>query len=251
MEKEVALMFSGGLDTTVAALVLKEHYERVHLVTVVQGFCLFTYRPGLVAKELQRKFGRHRFPHRVLDGRELFRLMRDDFDEQYRKYRSPLLVDLVCRLMMETMTIIYCHQRGISSSADGNSLAQDQIFIQQGEYLEAVKEFFGRHGITHRNPVLAFETREERMAKLAEYGLDRGSDMLNSLGVSSHFFKQCFCFGAIPSFCFTSGLRNMPILKEFTRSHGLPLASALEFRRDRELISERYIQDHGDDVIEL
>jgi hypothetical protein len=248
---DVALMFSGGLDTTVAALELRERFDRVHLLTVVQGFCLYTHRPSRTALEIQKAFGKERFPHRVLDGRELFRIMREDFEKYYRKYRSPLLVDLGCRLTMEALTVLYCKQHGISHSADGNSLAQDQIFIQQAEYLQAVREYFGRHGVEHMNPVLAYETREQRMDKLAQYGVNRGSDLLNSIGISSHFFKQAFCFGAVPCFFFTSWLRDLPVIRDVVKEYGLPIESALEFRKNREKIADAYIAEHIEKNIEL
>ena len=37
-EKEIALMFSGGVDSTATAIMLAEHYDKVHLVTYKNGY---------------------------------------------------------------------------------------------------------------------------------------------------------------------------------------------------------------------
>ena len=65
-KKEIALMYSGGLDTTYAALQLAEEFSKVHLLTFCNGACIRVDASKKHALMLQDKFGRDKFEHSII-----------------------------------------------------------------------------------------------------------------------------------------------------------------------------------------
>lgn len=233
-------MYSGGLDTTAAALVLAQDFKRVHLVTFCNGFCIRVSRSKLHFKQLQAKFGADKIIHEIIDAQGIFSQIKTGLMEYIGKYRSPLVFDLCCRLAMETALIIYCLRNNISYVADGNSLAQDQIFLQQAEYMRAVDQFFQDYTIQSIHPVMDYEERSRRIKRIGDSGFSKGHEWLEKyLGIGSQLFNQPFCLWAPVPFFFTSGLRKLPFINKFN----LPLEKALEFRKEREAVARECIRD--------
>ena len=71
-EDEVSLMFSGGIDSTTAALALGRRHRHVHLLTYDNGYThQHMDRTKERVEELRRKVG-DRFSHTMLSTKELF-----------------------------------------------------------------------------------------------------------------------------------------------------------------------------------
>lgn len=236
--KEIALMFSGGLDTTTAAATLAKVYRRIHLLTFCNGICIRVNASKVHAGELKEKFGSDKFIHRIIYIADLFAQIRKGLKKYLKKYKSPLIFDLCCRLSMEVTTIIYCLENNILYASDGNNPAQDTIFLQQPKYLCRVEAFFKEHGIECIHPVDYFEERCVRTDNLKKLGFNSGNKLLEKIGITSQLANQPFCLWAFIAFFFTSWMRHNPIIKKYS----LPLDAAIEFRCNREKIARSYIQ---------
>lgn len=175
MNEEVALMYSGGVDSTAAAVKLLETFERVHLLTWHTGHGVVNR--GGAAPGARVLMGR--YPHRVLHAqgstRELFdSLLHDLLVEQLRRWRSRFVWCLSCKLSMHAATLRYCLDHGLSHAADGSSPLTPYFVEQSAPALEWFRDFYARHGVTFHTPVATFVSREEELRLLDEQGLPRG-----------------------------------------------------------------------------
>lgn len=237
---EISLMYSGGLDTTMAAFILAQQFRQVHLLTFCNGLCMRVERSSVHVQALKQKFGNEKFVHRVIYVADLFVQLRRGLWQYFRRYKSPLVFDLCCRLSMEAATVIYCLENNIRYAADSNNAAQDAIFLQQQQYLNIVDDFFNHYGIRMLHPVYYRESRVKRRDNLKLLGLNGGYKFLERIGITSQLFNQPFCLWAPISFFFTSYLRHLPLIKKYT----LSLENAIDFRLNREEIARDYIQKY-------
>jgi len=236
--KEIALMYSGGLDTTYLALQLAEGFSKVHLLTFCNGICLRVGASNKHALMLQEKYGKEKYEHAIISIGDIFAVIKKGITTDMLKYRSPLLFDLCCRLSMEMATICYCIEKGVLYATDGsNPYTQGEMFIQQGEYLNTSGELFSEYGIQYIQQYRHRESRQNILKKLEASGIKTGVRFFESIGITSQLFNQPFCLWAPIAFFFTSRLRKIPFIKYF----GLSAKDAIRFRRDKEKIAKAFI----------
>lgn len=235
---EIALMYSGGLDTTYTALQLAEKFGKVHLLTFCNGICVRTEASRKHVALLQEKFGKDKFEHTVIPIAHIFAFLRKNVIDDIRKYKSPLLFDLCCRLSMEVATILYCLAKRIGYASDGsNPRTQGQMFIQQEEYLKIVDKFFSQHGIESVRSYKRLSSRNEIAQRLREAGINTGVKWFRFLRISTQLFTQPFCLWAPVPFLFTAGLR-IPFIRYFN----LSVEDAIRFRLEKEKLVQRFIE---------
>ena len=244
---EITLLFTGGLDSTLAATQLARDYARVHLLTFNNGFCMGADRfPQKRVADLKRLFGQDRFTHELIDVGALFRRLRQDFGKHLRHYHSPLIFDLCCRLSMDTRTVIYNLEHGIPYVADGNSESQTEIFVQRKEYTAEVERFMREHGVEYIRPVYDFGDRDKRRQALQDMGFASGNKALTALqrlglnNFSDQLGKQPICMAAWGAAVMTSPLRDWPVVRHFQ----LSVEDAIEFRHNREEIARACIREY-------
>jgi hypothetical protein len=237
-KKEIALMYSGGLDTTYIALNLAEKYEKVHLLTFCNGICLRLQASGKHVSILREKFGEYKFEHIVIPVEEILAFLKKGISRDMSKYHSPLLFDACCRLSMEVAVILYCLDKGIKYACDAsNPKTQGQMFIQQKEYLGMVDKFFAQYGIQIDRSYKMLISRDEISRELKASGVDTGARWLKFFGISTQLFTQPFCLWAPVAFLFTSGIRKLPFIKPFS----LSLEKAILFRSEKEILARKFI----------
>lgn len=238
-EKETAIMFTGGQDSTAAACALLEEGRNVHLLSFNNGLCIRLYKPSERIKELKKFFGNNKITHNLIDSQEAMKFLKSQSTKLVKKHKSPLIFDLICRFAMEMNTILYCKKNNVPSVADGNNVAQNQIFMQQKEYLDVSDAFYAQFGIESLHPVFFSSTsRQTNLKILAKYNFNEGYKCFEKLNVSSQMLNQPFCFWAPVSFLFTSPLRKLG----FEKILGLKTEDAIEIRK--------YLQNHAKTYIE-
>ena len=138
--KDLAMMFTGGVDTTLAAAKLLEsnEAERLHLLTFCNGMCVAVNNSGVHVEELRRKYGRSRIIHEISYVTETFEELRNPVAQLIKEWGSTLIVDLCCRLSFETTAITYCINNGITDICDGTNIDQGRLFLEKPEYLHQV-----------------------------------------------------------------------------------------------------------------
>lgn len=171
---DAALMFSGGVDSTSAALLLAKHHDLVHLLSYGNGYGHYKIeRTRHRARELQQQTGIP-FRHTVTSVRELFdRFVVDDLDAEYQRWGSGFVWCLGCKLAMHTRSILYCLAHGVPLLADGSSDSTSEMVEQAPPALNRFRAFYADHGITFDNPVLGVP-REESIRSLERQGFRMG-----------------------------------------------------------------------------
>ena len=172
--KRISLLFSGGVDSTMAACKLAETFEQVDLISFDNGYG--HYRIDRTAKRAEELYGRYPgvFRHSIISVRKLFEeMVINDIFELYRQYGSGFIWCMGCKLSMHIRTILYNVQHGIYLTADGSSFATSEMVEQMPASVARVKGFYCEYGITFENPVYEIR-REESIAELQKRGFRMG-----------------------------------------------------------------------------
>ncbi len=200
----VALMYSGGVDSTLCAGLLLERFERLHLLTWGGG-------PGIICRQWSRKAAAdllERYPGRVSHDigscrAEFDRLLLRRLGPLYRRHRSRFVWCLGCKVSMHIATLRHCLAHDIRDAADGSSLETPYYVEQMPVALAWFERFYDKHGVRFHTPAQAFPTREEKIRWLDDRGLRRGKTRFgrnpgtqplclagNLIYFRSTFFKQ-------------------------------------------------------------
>lgn len=173
--KQVALLFSGGIDSAMSAVKLAEVYDRVHLVSYQNGFGHYKLdRTRQRYEEIARHFPEGRFQHTLMSTQELFEpLMNEAIAQDYPKTKSGFVWCMSCKLAMHTRTIAYCIEHGIDRVADGSSSSTGEMVEQAPFSIRSVRRFYEEYGIGFETPVYE-RTREESIKELKAMGFKMG-----------------------------------------------------------------------------
>ena len=171
----VALLFSGGLDSSAAAILLAEQYEIILLLTYCNDHGhLFVSASRGAARDLARAFpGRIR--HRISSCGSLFEsLVTSELMRNYRHYQSRLIWCFGCKLAMHSETIAHCLRERLSAASDGSS-SETEYYVEQSPLgLRLIKGLYAEFGIDFVNPVHRIATREEEQRLLRAKGVRLG-----------------------------------------------------------------------------
>jgi hypothetical protein len=153
--KETVVLYSGGTDSTCAAAMTAENFDRVHLLTCRRFGVFSTGHIGYNVARLKAKFGAEKFVHRTVNIDKLFKHV------SYSGYFSSLaghgffLLTTCgfCKLAMHIRCVIYCLDHGIRHVCDGANRNSDYSPDQIREFVDELKKFYAGHGIEYTTPV--------------------------------------------------------------------------------------------------
>ncbi|MDP7113471.1 MAG: hypothetical protein QGH45_16005 [Myxococcota bacterium] len=255
---DVAVSFSGGLDTTLAVVQLLDVFERVHLLTYCNGYCFRIHAHHDRVRALREAFGAERIVSRTEMVRSQIDELLEDYWKDLHRTGSPLIFDLACRFSMEVATIQYCLENDISHAADGLNSAQPVIFILEPDYIRMADAFMAEFGIQFLHPVYHFGDRGKRRELLDRHGLNVEVKLISFVQragilpqISEQILTQPFCYAQVPIFFLTSPLRHAPLLRRF----GLATDDARAYRGERQRVARellaRFVSELGGDLREL
>lgn len=222
--KKFVLLFSGGLDSTLEVVERMKTHREAHLLTFNNGYCVNTQGSLRRASEMKDRFGANRIIDSLVNTKPLMQTILEDFKALWREYRSPLIVDMGCKMASVTELILYAKNNDIEEISDGASVGQTQVFIQHPEFSAHVKPLITSYGLRFLQPLLFDMDRSEKIAMLEELGFDRGSKVLEKLHITSQLKHQPFCLVGFSTFFFTSPLRKIPLVQRYD----LPMNQAKE-----------------------
>jgi predicted subunit of tRNA(5-methylaminomethyl-2-thiouridylate) methyltransferase len=205
--KQVSLMFSGGLDSTTAALQLAEAYDQVHLLTYFNGHGhLYINNSAQRARELQ-KIKKDKFTHSIISIEDIFKQMViDKLLKNYQEYKSGFIWCLGCKMCMHTKSIIYNLKNNIGFMADGSSADSDEMVEQMSLSVALIALFYEKYKINYFVPVYQ-ETRQEKIKKLKQLGLRMGLQIGNRfLGVQPKCIPGELYY--LPYLCFNKAMEH-------------------------------------------
>ncbi len=157
--KEVAVLFSGGTDSTAAAALLAQSYDRLHLLSYGHSGIFRPENSRVNVALLRERFG-DRFVHEVFDVDRLFRWITYlDYWENLRRFGFFNLTTCgLCKLSMHVRTLAYCLEHGLSEVADGANRHMSHFPAQMREGLDELRAMYERFGIAYTNPVFDYDS---------------------------------------------------------------------------------------------
>lgn len=175
---EVALMFSGGLDSTAAALALADRYERVHLLTYRNGYGhYYHHRTSRRAADLAREAS-CRFTWTLIESRRWFdRIVVDTLREDWLAHRSGFVWCMGCKLAMHARSAAWCLENGILEMSDGSSSDTDEMVEQSLLSLSLIRFFYEDLDVDFGTPV--YEAgRDAKREALSRKGMRLGAQVM-------------------------------------------------------------------------
>lgn len=246
MNKDIVVMFSGGLDSTAVVLLLLKQNYKVHMLTYNNGLCVKLSSVNSRVEEFVKKYNKKNIIHYIIDTKDTISFLKKHYKNIQNKTKSPLLFDLMCKFAMEINTVLYCKRNNISLVADGNNFAQNQIFLQQKEYLNVIDNFYNFYEIKSIHPIFFVKNKKESLNYLKKENMNiAGSKFFPVFGISSQFLHQPFCLWAFVSFLFTSPLRKIG----FEKFCGLNINDAIETRKYLQKYAVKYIEEKLNDKL--
>lgn len=154
--KRVAVLFSGGTDSTASSALLTESFEEIHLLSYNRAGFHSIDNSGYNAGKLEARFPDRTFVHRVLETTALARYVTERKRFRYfLKYGFFTLQNCgFCALLNHTGTLAYCLKHGITDVADG--ITHDWPFFpgHMDKVIDRFRVMYSSFGITYHTPVL-------------------------------------------------------------------------------------------------
>jgi 7-cyano-7-deazaguanine synthase in queuosine biosynthesis len=169
----ISVLFSGGPDSTLAALIALQRAKKVHLLTFHHKKMGKVGKHIAVVNEMKRLFGEDRVINYSGDTNDLFnRFYLNNFSKKFLKYRTfyvPWICG-ACKLAMHSSAIKYNLENGINTLYDGANEESNPYFVDQTEsYINVMKMFFKtEYGMDYDCPVYNIKDTDKECGK---YGL--------------------------------------------------------------------------------
>ena len=205
LNKEIALSYSGGLDSFYSTYLLAKKYDKVHLLTIKLPQFILINTTKKSSEELKHVLGRKKITHKIINARHLFKSLNKGILKDIKKYKHLQVIDINCRLSMYINLIIYCLENNIYFSADGTTRRHNKVLMAEERlpYIEKIKDLYGEYFIKHSNPCYYADRNKLKSAnddkklkiKILE---DAGFKVSNfkffeDLGFSCRTLKQPLC----------------------------------------------------------
>lgn len=169
MEKRCAVLFSGGLDSSLAVCKMIEQGYDVELLHFDQGSLLSNNLPNIRMSEIQRAYPSSSISMHEINASGIFRRIALTTLEHDIIKHNVSLVCMGCKLAMHVCAAIYCIRNNISIVADGSTKRQERYAEQRMIAIDFIKAIYSTYKIAYTNPIYLLEESE------IKYGLfDRG-----------------------------------------------------------------------------
>ncbi len=159
--KKIALLFSGGVDSSAVAIHYLKAGRTVHLLTFYnwaeKGMDLAQYKASIIAEKFPGQS-----TWKLLDCSQLFHdLAILTLEKDVKKYGN--LVCCGCKIAMLCQAIIYCRKNRIRELADGFRKEQRYYPEQTQAYIKPNDAFAAKFGISYLHPLYNYTGHEEEV----------------------------------------------------------------------------------------
>jgi len=159
----VALLYSGGTDSTLAAHKAAQRFGTVHLLTY-QRFGMFRVSNSETnVHKLRDAVPSARFVRPPVIGiDEVFdHVSSESYLRDLVRHRSMLLTTCgLCKLAMHLRTVVYCVDHGVGNVWDGANKNMTIFPAQMSEVLVMLRDLYGLAGVRYDNPVYEYEDEQ-------------------------------------------------------------------------------------------
>ncbi|MEE9443310.1 MAG: 7-cyano-7-deazaguanine synthase [candidate division Zixibacteria bacterium] len=166
MNNKIAVLFSGGSDSTLAAAIAAERFRQVYLVTFQHPFMLRHDKININISALRRKYPDCNFIYHKEKINSLYkRLYFGKYVSYIKKYGSMVIPWIcgACKLSMHLKTIAFCGSNNICHVFCGAHEESAHIFpAQMPKIIERTQKIYQNYGIAYETPVY----RKDRTDKI-------------------------------------------------------------------------------------
>ena len=182
--KRIAILFSGGVDSTATSALMVKQFDQIHLLSFKRQGLYNIERTETNAKLLNQRYGSDRFLHQILDITKLFSMVSySQYLKSLAKYGFFVLSTCgACKLSMHIRALIYCLDNDIHFVADGANKHMYYFPDQTTEYIEEIKKMYSGFGISYLNPVFDFDCPEEDIDWIHKLGMETASSYFKKDG---------------------------------------------------------------------
>jgi len=175
--KDASILFSGGPDSTLAALYALEKFDRVHLLTFHHHLMNLTGRQVAVSEELIEIYGKDRIITHLETIDRLYKKCyftgMTKYICRYRTFYIPWLCGS-CKMAMHFKTIDYNMKHNITKTYDGVNIESASYFPAQSlNYIKVFKNICTSYGMQYDCPVYNINETDKETTK---YGLKTTKD---------------------------------------------------------------------------
>lgn len=181
VKNEVAVMFSGGIDSLLASVLLQQKYDKIHLLTFDKGYLEFGVKNNIPNVErLKKTYGEDRITHEVIDLKKVVkRIAVKKIFKDRKKYNMETRWCVGCRMGMNTGGLLYALEHNLIGYADGSNREQvpsEGNLTGTAENFPSIvnrhKNFAMEYAVHFITPTYEYGSREDRRTKLKELGFD-------------------------------------------------------------------------------
>lgn len=168
----VALLYSGGCDSTLAACRLAQYFPKVYLNTFDRMGFIETGAPSVHFDRMVLRYPDVSFKHALIPFQKFYESVEShEYLRSLWTYGSMAVVPCGhCKLAMHWRNLLFCVENGVKYAADG-AVYGNEYFAEQNPkiLMPALVDFYGRFGITLVHPV--FEEGLNTEEELFELGI--------------------------------------------------------------------------------
>lgn len=173
----VAVMFSGGRDSSLATVIYCMGGFRVQLLRFATGFGIPSPLPAIREAELRNRFGDAILPTPEPIG--VYGLVRRiavaEIEDDFRQFDGKNLVLLGEKLALHAASIVHCLNFETEILADGTSGYQSDMPEQRDTAIDFFRELARRYGVRYETPVKSANSSDEVKYALLEAGISTKS----------------------------------------------------------------------------
>ncbi len=189
MSKEkVAVLFTGGRDSSLVACLEALQGKEVHLLTCNSGIGIKSELSEIRVEELKNRFPEQIVGRTVLPTYGLFRSIAiSNLEEDFKRWGINLVL-LGDKLAIHAAATVYCLQNGITRIVDGCVGYQKDLAEQKDVAIEILITFEEKYGITYECPIYHFGSQDDVKYGLLTIGLS--SKSLEGVSVFGDAFSE-------------------------------------------------------------
>ena len=170
-------MYSGGLDSTVAAIQMAQRFRRVVLMTIDYPFTIGLSNCTRNIEKLKAAFPDHIITHRIVDGKDTRQQVWSGFCRDYYTFckgGAASIICMGCKIAMTIQAMLLCFEEGIGHISNGMTRSQVAHPHCMPRVVNRFADFMAEFNIIYINEVYDMPLRADEEAVLHEYGLDQG-----------------------------------------------------------------------------
>ncbi|WP_227522039.1 adenine nucleotide alpha hydrolase family protein [Bacillus solitudinis] len=172
---KVAVLFTGGKDSTLVASLEALKGNEVHLLTCNSGIGIKSELSEIRVKELKERFPNQIHSRTILPTYGLLREIAIlNIEEDFKRWGVNLVL-LGDKLAIHAAATVYCLENNITNMVDGCVGYQEDLAEQKEVAIELFANFENEYGISYNCPIYNYGSKKDVKYALMKLGLSTKS----------------------------------------------------------------------------